>query len=238
MMKHVEHGNGGLSVYVGLKGTAEELGLSGKHYWAMWTKSGQEDLDAITENYMARPQQKVTEGPVPLLFISFPSAKDPLWDSKHPGKSTATIVTFANYNWFKQWEDGRVMHRGKDYEAFKKDIGDLIWKQTMALFPQLQGKVEYFEVGTPVTNRHYLRALGGEMYGVNHNHSRFTEGAVVDLRPETAIENLYLTGQDVFNCGFAGASFGGVFCAAAVLGRNVYEDLTKLKSKSRPSIPK
>ena len=30
MMKHVQHGSGGLSVYVGLKGTAEELGIAGK----------------------------------------------------------------------------------------------------------------------------------------------------------------------------------------------------------------
>lgn len=239
MLQHVEHGNGGLSVYVGLKGTAEELGLSGKHYWAIWAKTGEEDLDAITEGYMSRSQaEAATSGPVPLLFISFPSAKDPLWPSKHPNKSTATIVTFANYDWFKQWEDGRVMHRGQDYQELKSQMGELIWKQTLALFPQLKDKVEYFEVGTPVTNRHYLRAQRGEMYGANHSKGRFTESGVVDLRPETGIKNLYLTGQDVFNCGFAGASFGGVFCAAAVLGRDVYTDLTKLKAKSKPSIPR
>ncbi|CAE7681432.1 retsat, partial [Symbiodinium microadriaticum] len=39
MMRHVRHGTGGLSVYVGLKGTAAALGIEGKHYWAMWTKS-------------------------------------------------------------------------------------------------------------------------------------------------------------------------------------------------------
>jgi hypothetical protein len=44
--------------------------------------------------------------------------------------------------------------------------------------------------------------------------------------------------QDIFNAGFAGASFGGVFCASSVLGRNVYGDLTELKKKSPPSIPK
>ena len=102
MMEHVQHGNGGLSVYVGLNGTAEELGLEGKHYWAMWTRKGQEDLDAITEKYMARSQKDAAKGVIPLLFISFPSAKDPLWPGKHPGKSTATIVTFANYDWFKE----------------------------------------------------------------------------------------------------------------------------------------
>ncbi len=31
-----------MSIYAGLKGTAKELNLEGKHYWAMWTKEGVE----------------------------------------------------------------------------------------------------------------------------------------------------------------------------------------------------
>lgn len=90
----MRHGFGGISVYVGLRGTAEELRLSGKHYWAMWTKAGDEDLDAITESYLQRPQEQAASGPIPLLFISFPSAKDPLWEQKHPGQM-ATSCAFA-----------------------------------------------------------------------------------------------------------------------------------------------
>jgi all-trans-retinol 13,14-reductase len=163
MFRHVSPGTGGLSVYVGLNGTAKELNLEGKHYWAMWTRTGQEDLDDIVLRYLDRPREEITSGPIPLLFISFPSAKDPLWEEKHPGKSTATIVTFANYEWFREWENERVMHRGRDYDEMKKAIGELIWNQTVALFPQLKDKVEYFDVGTPITNKYYLAANGGEM---------------------------------------------------------------------------
>ena len=46
---------------------------------------------------------------------------------------------------------------------------------------------------------------------------------------------LYLTGQDVFLCGFAGALFGGLLSAASVLGRNVYSDLTKLYKEEKES---
>jgi len=234
----VQNGVGGISVYVGLNKSNAALNLKGKHFWAFWTKKGQEDLDGVCQKYVDRGGNEMDDGPVPLLFISFPSAKDPLWDEKHPGKASATIVSFCNYDWFGEWEGERVMHRGEGYEKRKKAIGELIWKQTVALFPQLRDCVEYFDVGTPVTNKYYIRAHKGEMYGLDHNKERFTAEATNELRPETDIPNLYLCGQDIFNCGIAGAAFGGLLCASKVLNRNVYADLVDLKKKSPPSIPK
>lgn len=235
---HARNGVGGLSVYVGMKGSNKELGLEGKHFWCFWTPEGAEDLDKVTREYCNKDGKDISKSPVPLLFISFPSAKDPLWDEKHPGKSTATIVTFANFDWFADWEKERVHARGDVYEKRKNDFGKLIWNQTVALFPQLKDKVEYFEVGTPITNNYYLRANKGEMYGADHDLKRFTAEGAVELRPDTDIPGLFLTGQDIFNCGIAGASFGGLLCASTVLGRNVYKDLTDLKARSKPSIMK
>ena len=74
------------------------------------------------------------------------------------------------------------------------------------------------------------------MYGCDHDLNRFTPEATVALRSDTNIKNLYLSGQDIFTCGFAGATFGGLFCAASVLKRNVYADLMRLKAASPPSI--
>ena len=157
-LDHVRPGLGGVSVYIGLKGTTEELGLQGKQFWALWSKAGAEDLDSMVEGYMQRPREAAFDSPIPLLFISFPSAKDPLWAQRHPGKSTCTVVTVGNFDWFKEWETGRVMHRGEDYEALKRKMGEMIWRQTLALFPHLADKVEYFEVSSPVTNNYYLAA--------------------------------------------------------------------------------
>ena len=169
---------------------------------------------------------------VPLIFISFPSTKDPLWDERFPGTCTCQIITMANFDWFAEWKDGRVMHRGDDYEKRKNEIGRMMWNQCLALYPQLKGKETYFNVGTPLTNLYYLGASGGEMYGVDHNVSRFSAESTVALRPETNIDGLFLSGQDVFTCGFAGAAFGGLLCASKILNRNLYEDLMKLKNKS------
>ena len=54
---------------------------------------------------------------------------------------------------------------------------------------------------------------------------------MAQLRPETDIPGLYLTGQDAMLCGFTGALFGGVLCASAILKRNVLQDIENLHAK-------
>ena len=44
---------------------------------------------------------------------------------------------------------------------------------------------------------------------------------VAQLRPETDVPGLYLTGQDILSCGFTGALFAGVVSAQVTsLSRN------------------
>ena len=42
-------------------------------------------------------------------------------------------------------------------------------------FPQLEGKVEAFEVGTPMTNEHYLNSWDGCSYGLDHGPARWRQ---------------------------------------------------------------
>ena len=107
-----------------------------------------------------------------------------------------------------------------------------MWKQVLEMFPQLRGKETYFNVASPLTNNTYLNATAGEMYGVDHNVGRFSPEAALSLRPEVSrVSGLYLAGQDVFTCGFAGAAFGGLLAASTVLNRNVYADMMNLKAR-------
>eukprot|EP00923_Selenidium_pygospionis_P049319 GHVN01084969.1.p1 GENE.GHVN01084969.1~~GHVN01084969.1.p1 ORF type:complete len:630 (+),score=71.82 GHVN01084969.1:182-2071(+) len=230
IIKYVKNGRAGISIFVGLNKSNEELKLPARHYWAFWTTKGDEDLSKVTERYYAMKSSEVADSPVPLLFISFPSAKDPKWSENHPGKATVTIVTVGSWEWFAEWESKRVKHRGDDYEQLKKKLGDLVWKQTVGLFPQLKDCVEYFEVGSPLSNKYYLGAHEGVMYGLDHDLKRFSPGGCVALRPETDVKNLFLTGQDVLSCGIGGAAMGGLLCSSAVLNRNLYSDLMTLRS--------
>ena len=58
---------------------------------------------------MAMDAFEASQSTPPVLFISFPCAKDITWDERFPGKSNALVIIPASYEWFAQWEDERVM---------------------------------------------------------------------------------------------------------------------------------
>ena len=62
--------------------------------------------------------------------------------------------------------------------------------QTLSLF-----QLEYFDVGTPLSNRFYLGCPSGEIYGLNHVKERVKPEVTIELRPKTEIPGLYLTGN-------------------------------------------
>ena len=57
------------------------------------------------------------------------------------GKSTCAVVTLANWEWFSEYENERVKHRGPQYSSIKDGIAKRMWEQCLALFPQLEDKV-------------------------------------------------------------------------------------------------
>ena len=93
--------------------------------------------------------------------------------------------------------------------------------------PAVEGKIDYAELSTPLTTRHFMNYQQGEAYGLAATPQRFR---LRSLAPQTSIRNLYLTGQDITSLGVAGALFGGVVTASAVLGRNLMSAVTKPKN--------
>ena len=226
LTKKVEPSIGVISVFVGLDGTKEELGLTAQNIWAFTD----EKIENVGLNYMVLTPEDAKSASVPIIFISFPSAKDPTFNSRYPGKSTAELITLTPSKWFEEWKDEKVMHRGDDYTSFKMKLGRQMWQQLCIMYPHLEDKLEYFEVGTPLSNQYYLESYSGEVYGLNHDVNRFDPYVQTELRPETPVSGLYLAGQDVFCVGFVGGLFGGVLCASAILKRNIPIELMKLRS--------
>ena len=204
-----------LCLYLGVRGTTAELGLTGTNLWFHPTPDHDENLARFERDPSA---------PFPLLFISSPSAKDPDFERRHPGRSTLEVVTPAPYDWFAPWEDTRWKHRGEPYDELKEKLAERLRRDVEEHLPGVRGKIELAELSTPLSTRHFMNNKRGEIYGVSACPARFRLRC---LTPRTAIPNLYLTGQDVCSLGVAGATMGGVLTASAVLGRNLMSVVMK-----------
>ena len=225
VLKTVKPGLGLFSVFIGLDGTKEELGLEPQNIWAF--KSN--ELDNVLQKYISLPPEEARCAEVPLLFLSFPSTKDPTYNTRYPGKTTCAIITVTPYEWFEEWKDNKVMHRGEDYHSLKTDIANKMWEQVLTIYPDLEDRREYMEVGTPLSNQFYLASSKGEVYGLDHDTKRFDPYVAMELRPQTCVSGLYLTGQDVYCCGYGGGMMGGVLCVSAILERNLMLELRDLR---------
>lgn len=210
--QQVQPSVGHVGLYLGFKKTAEELGLGKANLW-IYPENGY-NHDANLNNYLQNPD----EAPFPLTFISFPSAKDPDWQNRYPGTATIDIITVAPYHWFAKWENTRWKKRGEDYNNWKEQITQRLLQVLYQYEPQLQQHLDYHELSTPLSTQHFSNYAFGELYGIDHTPQRF---GLKFLRPQTAIKNLYLSGQDIVSAGIGGALTGGVLAASAILKRDM-----------------
>lgn len=203
-----------LCLYVGLKHTAEELGLSGTNLWIY----PDADHDANFARFLRDPGS-----PFPSVYISFPSAKDPSFQDRFPGRATIEVITLGPYEWFQPWAETRWKRRGAEYEHFKAQFAERLLDHLYVLVPRVRGKVDYSELSSPLTTRHFSGHPHGEMYGLSPTPERFR----MRLRAQTAVRGLFLTGQDLAMAGVVGAMYGGVLAASAVLRRNILKKILR-----------
>lgn len=171
---------------------------------------------------------------IPLLFLASPSAKDPTWEERAPGTSTLSLVSFAKYEWFEEWKDGKLGNRAPDYKDLKQTFIDTALDVVMDVLPKItRDKIVFIDAGTPITNTYYIGAPKGEIYGADHGIRRFSPELNAIIRPQTPLRNLYLTGQDVFVCGFAGALAGALTCGSVILQRNLHMDAIDLAKRTK-----
>jgi all-trans-retinol 13,14-reductase len=199
-----------ICLYVGLNGSPEELDLPKANYW-IYPENGSHEENI--ERYVQDIEQ-----PFPVVYISFPAAKDPDWTRRYPGKSTIDIITLMPYEVFAGWEDTKWKKRGADYEALKESLAQRLLEALYQREPQLRGKVDYYELSTPLSTRNFVNYDQGEIYGLSHTPERFQ---LDFLRPRTPIRNFYLTGQDIVTVGIGGALASGLLTASVMTGRNL-----------------
>ena len=156
--------------------------------------------------------------------MSFPSAKDPSWDSRYPNRSTIDVITLLPYESFAKWEGSSWKKRDESYEKLKESISKRLLDHLFDQLPQLKGCVDHYELSSPLTTKNFVNYQKGELYGLDHTPNRFSQKF---LRPKTPIKGLYLTGQDIVSAGVGGALFSGLITATAITGINFMKKIYK-----------
>lgn len=206
LLDNVEVSSSHLCVYAGFKGNAETLGIPKKNFWIY----PDYDHDKNVEDFNSS-----LDAEMPLVYISFPSAKDPTWDERYPDKSTAEIVAPCKPEWFEKWQGTTWNKRGEDYQQLKQELTDRLLETLYKQMPQLRDALDFVELSTPLSTQWFQWNQEGEIYGIEHTVERFQQSWI---HPKTKIKNLYLTGSDVVTAGVGGALMGGVMTTAAMLG--------------------
>ena len=205
-----------MGLYIAINQSPKSLKLPKCNYWVFPDEYNHE---------LSQERYKNIDSDIPVAYISFPAAKDPEWQRKHPDMSTVEVIIIVPYEWFNKWENTTHKTREAAYEHLKKKVSDQLFEILYRVEPQLKGKVDFFEVSSPLSTKKYTNHQKGEIYGVSHTPERFRQEF---LKPYTPVKNLYLTGQDVMIASIAGGLMGGVLCATAILKKDMFSYINRV----------
>lgn len=200
-----------LSLFMAVDMDLRAAGLDSGNYWFY----RHADLDAIyrqglTADIMGQAQP---EG----MFLTATTLKDP--SKMHSGHHTLEAFVFVSYDGFKRWAYGHKSEGGEekpaDYLALKQRLQTRLIGMVDEIAPGLAERVVFADLGTPLSNRYYLEATAGNLYGLDKG--RFQVGPLA-FPIETPFEGLYLAGAStVSGHGVAGATVSGLMAARRIL---------------------
>ena len=192
-------------MYLGFEGDIASLGASRANHWyynswdtndAIWSTS---DDDAV-----------------PMMFVSFPTLKDPAHDPGPSNRHTGELLVWADWSSVAKYATHRTGALASEWVELKQRIESRLMECFAAKFPALAPLVAYQELGTPLATASFTGHEKGAFYGVETTPRRILSDA---LSARTPVPGLFLTGQDVMTPGIAGALAGGILGAAAIDSR-------------------
>lgn len=145
------------------------------------------------------------------LFVTFTSLKDRT-------KVKGTTHTFEAFNLispkaFSKFA-GTFGNRPEEYAELKKHAMDAMLATTERVLPGVTDNLAFAEIGTPATNRYYVRSVDGNMYGTEKSAWQVGPWA---FQVRTDVAGLYLCGSSTLGHGVAGATISGLVAAAKVV---------------------
>ena len=199
---NVTYSSGCLSLYLIVDCELKAIGMDSGNYWLM--------ENASIEEIVRKSLSADTSQPTPGVFLSSTTLKDP--GKIRQGYHQLEAIALANYDLFSEWENQECGNRDERYQELKQIITQQMLDAIARQFPAIKESVVMSNLGTPITNVHYLNAHRGNMYGIAKTVAQSNM-----FREKTEFDNLYMCGASILGHGVSTASLSGLRTAAIIL---------------------
>lgn len=189
-------------VYIGFEGDITKYGATRANQWFY------ESWDTNDRIWSG-----AADDPIQMMFVSFPSLKDPDHDPGTAKRHTCDMMVLADWSAVAEFSDGGAAERPLEWSALKERTEAQMLAFFTRKFPALAPLITYHELGTPLATAAFTGHNEGGFYGIETTPRRMLSEA---FNARTPIPGLFLSGQDVMSPGIAGALAGGMFGAAAI----------------------
>jgi phytoene dehydrogenase-like protein len=222
-LRHIKYSVSCLSLFAAVDMDLRSAGLDSGNFWLYEGA----DVDRVYRQGMtAWPSFPVRE--LPGQFLTITTLKDP--SKSYHGHHTLESFGFVGSEAFERWARTRHGERPEDYAALKAELLEVMLRGLERAVPGISRKVVFSELGTPLTNTHYVAATAGNLYGTEK--SRFQVGPF-GFQIGGDLDGLSLCGASTLGHGVLGAAMSGLVVARRLTRRPIAE---LLKPKGRPLV--
>ena len=161
-------------VFAGFEGDIVKLGASRSNHWFYESWDVNNAIWPITN-----------DTPIPMMFVSFPTLKDPSHDPGPRNRHTGEFLIWADWSAVEEFADGGAEAQPAEWRAFKKDVEEKMVEFFRSKFPALAPLIVYLELGTPLATAAFTGHEKGGFYGVETTPRRFLSEALNAKTPVT-----------------------------------------------------
>ncbi|MBT3218438.1 MAG: NAD(P)/FAD-dependent oxidoreductase [Proteobacteria bacterium] len=201
------YGVSALSLFFAVDMDLKAMGYDSGNYWYARTPSIES-----TYTFARRPHLDGTEV-MPGVFLTITTLKDP--SKRKDGLHTCEAFCIVSYDAFAKWAHTKHGERPDDYKAFKSALSERMFEALENIVPGIRKHVVYSELGTPLTNRFYVGATQGNLYGIEKSWRQIGPMA---FPIRTPLNGLYMCGASTLGHGVSGATMSGIRAAEIALG--------------------
>ena len=214
-----------LSLYLAAEMDLRAAGMDSGNYWIYRDN----DVEGTYRKGM-EAWAGGSEG-LPGLFLTATTLKDPT--KLRRGRHTLEAFTFVSYDSFRAWAGSSQGSRPPDYLRLKERLKERMLEAVDRVVPGLKEHAVFSDLGTPLTNAHYVAATDGNLYGTQKTLGQVGPWSF-PLRTE--LEGLFMCGSSTLSHGVMGATVSGLAAAREILGARM-EDLLGRRGPSLAIYP-